>query len=146
MLGPFVRNNSVVGNTIVRNGRSGVLIQKGANNNRIGGTNVEARNVISGNTVFGIEINTPIDDSPFVATSRNTIQGNFIGTDLTGTTAIPNIGDGIRAMLTARMAQSGAITLLEREKIDQVMKEQDFAASNRVRQSDECPRASLPRS
>lgn len=45
-----------------------------------------------------------------------------------------NIGDGIRAMLTARMAQSGAITLLEREKIDQVMKEQDFSASNRVRQ------------
>jgi curli biogenesis system outer membrane secretion channel CsgG len=45
-----------------------------------------------------------------------------------------NIGDGIRAMLTVRMAQSGAITLLEREKIDQVMKEQDFAASNRVRQ------------
>jgi curli biogenesis system outer membrane secretion channel CsgG len=45
-----------------------------------------------------------------------------------------NIGDGIRSMLTVRMSQSGAITLLEREKIDQVMKEQDFAASNRVRQ------------
>jgi curli biogenesis system outer membrane secretion channel CsgG len=45
-----------------------------------------------------------------------------------------NIGDGIRAMLTVRMAQSGQIALLEREKIDQIMKEQDFAASNRVRQ------------
>jgi curli biogenesis system outer membrane secretion channel CsgG len=45
-----------------------------------------------------------------------------------------NIGDGIRAMLTVRMAQSGGITLLEREKIDQIMKEQDFAASNRVKQ------------
>jgi curli biogenesis system outer membrane secretion channel CsgG len=45
-----------------------------------------------------------------------------------------NIGDGIRAMLTTRMAQSNAITLLEREKIDQIMKEQDFTASNRVRQ------------
>jgi curli biogenesis system outer membrane secretion channel CsgG len=45
-----------------------------------------------------------------------------------------NIGDGIRAMLTTRMAQSNTITLLEREKIQEVMKEQDFAASNRVRQ------------
>jgi curli biogenesis system outer membrane secretion channel CsgG len=45
-----------------------------------------------------------------------------------------NIGDGIRAMLTVRMAQSNTITLLEREKIDQIMKEQDFGASNRVRQ------------
>lgn len=45
-----------------------------------------------------------------------------------------NIGDGIRAMLTVRMAQSNTITLLEREKIQEIMKEQDFAASNRVRQ------------
>ena len=45
-----------------------------------------------------------------------------------------NIGDGIRAMLTVRMAQSNTITLLERAKIQEVMKEQDFAASNRVRQ------------
>jgi curli biogenesis system outer membrane secretion channel CsgG len=44
-----------------------------------------------------------------------------------------NIGEGIRAMLTVRMAQSKAITLLERTNIDDVMKEQDFGASNRVR-------------
>lgn len=65
--------------------------------------------------------------SPFdYATVRNWVQYWF--------KSDYNIGDGIRAMLTARMAQSGAITLLEREKIDQVMKEQDFSASNRVRQ------------
>ena len=39
-----------------------------------------------------------------------------------------NIGEGIRAMLTVRMAQSNTITLLERAKIDTVMKEQDFSA------------------
>jgi curli biogenesis system outer membrane secretion channel CsgG len=44
-----------------------------------------------------------------------------------------NIGEGIRAMLTVRMAQSNTITLLERANIDTIMKEQDFAASNRVR-------------
>ena len=95
--GPFARNNLVVGNTIEHNGRSGVLILKGANSNLIGGTTAAARNVISGNTSFGIEINTPIDDAPFVATSRNTIQGNFIGTDAAGTKPDPNgIGISIR--------------------------------------------------
>src|SRR5262249_53884027 len=45
-----------------------------------------------------------------------------------------NIGQGIRAMLTARMAQSKNITLLEREKLNVVLKEQDFNATNRVNQ------------
>ena len=45
-----------------------------------------------------------------------------------------NVGEGIRAMLTVRMAQSNTMTLLERTHIDDVMKEQDLAGSNRVRQ------------
>jgi curli biogenesis system outer membrane secretion channel CsgG len=45
-----------------------------------------------------------------------------------------NIGDGIRAMLVARMHQSKNITLLERTNIADVMKEQDFGSTNRVRQ------------
>ncbi|HTS66355.1 MAG TPA: CsgG/HfaB family protein [Candidatus Acidoferrales bacterium] len=45
-----------------------------------------------------------------------------------------NIGDGIRAMLTARLAQSKNITLLERAKVDDALKEQDFGATNRVAQ------------
>src|SRR6185436_19449039 len=44
-----------------------------------------------------------------------------------------NIGEGIRAMLTVRMAQSKNITLLERTNIKDVMAEQDFGASNRVK-------------
>jgi curli biogenesis system outer membrane secretion channel CsgG len=44
-----------------------------------------------------------------------------------------NIGEGIRAMLTVRMAQSKTVTLLERKKINNIMKEQDFGASNRVK-------------
>ena len=44
-----------------------------------------------------------------------------------------NIGEGIRAMLTVRMDQSKNITLLERTNIQDVMKEQDFGASNRVK-------------
>jgi len=45
-----------------------------------------------------------------------------------------NIGQGIRSMLIVKMAQSKTVVLLEREKIQQVMKEQDFGATNRVKQ------------
>ncbi len=45
-----------------------------------------------------------------------------------------NIGQGINAMLTKRIAQDGRFTVVERRKVNTVMKEQDFAASNRVKQ------------
>jgi curli biogenesis system outer membrane secretion channel CsgG len=44
-----------------------------------------------------------------------------------------NIGEGIRAMLTVRLQQSPTLTLLERTNINDILKEQDFGASNRVR-------------
>jgi len=44
-----------------------------------------------------------------------------------------NIGEGIRAMLTVRLQQSQNLTLLERTNINDVMREQDLGASNRVR-------------
>jgi hypothetical protein len=58
----------------------------GANNNLIGGTAPGARNVISGNTSYGIYL-----VSGDVASFANTIQGNYIGPDITGTVALsPN--------------------------------------------------------
>src|SRR6202166_2218149 len=45
-----------------------------------------------------------------------------------------NIGQGIQAMLVKRVAEGGKFTVVERKKIGNVMKEQDFAASNRVKQ------------
>ncbi|MBZ5602169.1 MAG: CsgG/HfaB family protein [Acidobacteriia bacterium] len=45
-----------------------------------------------------------------------------------------NIGQGINAMMTKRIAEDGRFTVVERRKINNVMKEQDFAASNRVKQ------------
>lgn len=57
----------------------GVLIQD-AGFNTIGGTTPAARNVISGNSVDGIEI----------LGTNNTVQGNFIGTAPTGTSAVGN--------------------------------------------------------
>ena len=44
-----------------------------------------------------------------------------------------NIGQGINAMLTKRITQDGRFTVVERRKVEQVLKEQDFNASNRVK-------------
>lgn len=45
-----------------------------------------------------------------------------------------NIGKGIRAMLVKRIADANNLVVVERAKVDQLMKEQDFNASNRVKQ------------
>lgn len=46
-----------------------------------------------------------------------------------------NIGQSIRSMLTTRVAKLGTIRLLERQKVDNVMKEQDFGATGRTEQA-----------
>jgi hypothetical protein len=68
--------------TLLANTGNGLLC--GSNGNTIGGTAAGAGNVIAGNA-NGIVITAPF----------NNFQGNFIGTDPTGTTAIPNISNGI---------------------------------------------------
>jgi curli biogenesis system outer membrane secretion channel CsgG len=45
-----------------------------------------------------------------------------------------NIGQGIQAMLVKRVAQDGKYTVVERRKVANIIKEQDFSASNRVKQ------------
>jgi hypothetical protein len=57
--------------------------------NLIGGTVPGARNVISGNVGAGLLIGGAVD---FTGTR---VEGNFIGTDVTGTVAIPNTGPGV---------------------------------------------------
>ncbi len=44
-----------------------------------------------------------------------------------------DIGTGISAMMTTRVAQDGKFTVVERRKVANIMKEQDFGASNRVK-------------
>ena len=55
---------------------------------QIGGTNASQRNIISGNSGNGISL---------ISMTTGLIQGNYIGTDLTGTTVIPNGNHGIGA-------------------------------------------------
>jgi curli biogenesis system outer membrane secretion channel CsgG len=45
-----------------------------------------------------------------------------------------NIGQGIQAMMVKRIASDGRFTVVERRKVANLTKEQDFAASNRVKQ------------
>jgi len=67
------------------NGVFGVVIQSGATGNIIGGPNPGDRNVISGNTNFGV----------IIAGGSNSVLGNFIGTNAAGTAAVANIGAGV---------------------------------------------------
>ena len=62
----------------------GVNIFDGASRNVVGGTTPAARNVISGNACNAVFVSGAND---------NTIQGNYVGTDKTGTKALTN-GDG----------------------------------------------------
>ncbi|NOZ29074.1 MAG: DUF11 domain-containing protein [Chloroflexi bacterium] len=81
-IGTDVSGKAPVGNRI------GISID-GAPNNVIGGTTPAARNLISGNGVGpGIEIQGN-------GATGNVVQGNFIGTDTTGTAKLGNNGDGI---------------------------------------------------
>lgn len=77
------------GTTAGGNGKDGVNIEN-SSNNRIGGTSVAQRNVISGNTGKGAGGGIYISGG-----GGNTIQGNFIGVDVTGMLERANEGRGI---------------------------------------------------
>lgn len=71
------------GTEVVPNEAEGIWIAPGATDNLIGGDFPEARNVISGNGLFGISI----DGS---GTSGNLVKGNYIGVDITGQEPLGN--------------------------------------------------------
>jgi Calx-beta domain len=89
--GNVVRGNligtDITGTRALGNGFDGIFINN-APNNVIGGTSAGSGNVASGNGSVGLQI--------FGAgASNNLVQGNFFGTDLTGTQAVPNTFDGV---------------------------------------------------
>ncbi len=75
----------------------GVLLNS-ASETQIGGATLEARNIISGNKRYGIGIG---------ASSLTTIQGNWIGTDASGTAAVGNGLSGIELIGYATDTQIG---------------------------------------
>jgi hypothetical protein len=101
--------NSVAGNHIgtdvtglvgLGNGRRGVFIQRGADN-LVGGAKPTARNVISANADDGVQIQGP-------GTTGNRIQGNFVGTNVRGLSALPNRENGVTVVEAAGNLIGGA--------------------------------------
>lgn len=70
----------VTGTQDLGNSFTGIYIDS-SNNNIIGGVTTGAKNIISGNDTHGIVV---------LKASGNTVQGNYIGTDMTGTKALGN--------------------------------------------------------
>ncbi|HEU0208912.1 MAG TPA: M12 family metallopeptidase, partial [Candidatus Udaeobacter sp.] len=89
--------------TAVPNTFPGVEIADGANGNTIGGTTAAARNIISGNNFIGLSIHD-------AGTNNNLVRANFIGTNRTGTAALPNIYEGIEIFGGAQNNTIGGTT------------------------------------
>ncbi|HEX7618197.1 MAG TPA: hypothetical protein VF480_05700, partial [Verrucomicrobiae bacterium] len=89
-IGTDITGTAALGNTPPGYLGSGVMIDSylfPATNNLIGGASAGARNIISGNHDTGIEFG--------YGPSNNVVQGNFIGTDVTGNQPLGNVNDGV---------------------------------------------------
>jgi uncharacterized repeat protein (TIGR03803 family)/parallel beta-helix repeat protein len=74
------------GTTAKPNGNAGIYVWAGSQNTTVGGTSSSARNVVSGNSGDGIDLN---------GVSNTTVQGNYVGLDVNGSTAKANGGSGV---------------------------------------------------
>jgi len=92
----FANDNRVEGNHLgtdasgqvnLGNSHHGVSITYGEGN-VVGGTTPGARNVISGNSFYGVNIERS-------EATGNRVEGNYIGTDASGSEALGNSGDGV---------------------------------------------------
>ncbi|HOX58683.1 MAG TPA: right-handed parallel beta-helix repeat-containing protein [Candidatus Paceibacterota bacterium] len=78
---------TVAGTSALGNSTNGISIYN-ASGNQIGGTSAATRNIISGNGASGVSIYGP-------SAMNNTVQGNYIGTQVNGGLALSNAADGI---------------------------------------------------
>jgi hypothetical protein len=97
-IGPPINNRvqgnligtNAAGTAVLGNSNSGVYISRG-DDNIVGGTQTGASNVISGNIMYGVMI-----DGGEGLAQRNVVQGNFIGTDVTGNVDLGNGHSGVQ--------------------------------------------------
>ena len=99
--GVFITDTNTTGNVVfgnyigtdgsganaLANGKSGVFIGNGASGNIIGSTNAAGGNILSGNSEYGVILTTN--------TTANVVLGNYIGTDTSGSHAVPNTIGGV---------------------------------------------------
>ncbi len=84
------------------NGSAGVYISD-VSNNTIGGTAAGAGNLISGNSLYGVQI---LGSSA----TYNKVEGNYIGTDVNGTADLGNGSAGVRMQNSAHDNTIGGTT------------------------------------
>jgi len=122
-IGILIQNGSASGNLIqgnyigvnaagtvaIPNVQAGIRLES-APNNTIGGTTEGAKNIISGNSDNGIEIQNG-------SATGNTIAGNFIGTDVTGAIAVGNGTNGIAIANGTQNNTIGGVTAAARNII-----------------------------
>lgn len=73
------------GVTLASNGTNGLLVKAGATDLKVGGNSTDERNLISGNARDGLRLE---------AVTTATIEGNYIGTDISGTLPRSNNREG----------------------------------------------------
>jgi hypothetical protein len=117
----------ITGTNALGNAASGVSIDS-ASYNLIGGVYAGTRNMISGNATYGVDIY----DTPATA---NVVQGNYIGTGVTGQTALANKWSGVHIRTTANTVgglASGSGNLISGNTQDGVLLDGPNAAGNLV--------------
>ncbi len=92
---------NLLGNGQHGGGGSGIVINGGASLNTIGGTTAGARDVILGNKSYGVYITG-------TSTNSNDVEGNVIGTDLTGLHATDGSGASYGNGLSGVAIDAGA--------------------------------------
>ena len=154
---PDATNNTIAGcwlgldstgTNAAPNAYQGILIANGASGNIIGGTNALARNVLSGNSQYGIFIT----DSN---TTGNVVLGNYIGTDASGSNAVPNgksgvfIGNGTSGNIIGSLKSGGAKRSFRQHRIRHLPDQHDGQCHPRQLHRHGCGREShgfqLPR-
>jgi hypothetical protein len=85
-VGTDAQGKTGLGNSCSGISISGIQGEVGSSNNVVGGSQPQARNLISSNGCVGVEIGP---------TGNSRVQGNYVGSDVTGAAALPNNSDGI---------------------------------------------------
>ncbi len=107
-LGVSPSSGTGAGNPNVGNGGSGVVIANGPSNDTIGGTSAADRNILSGNSFYGVDI-TGAGVGGQGLNQDDVVEGNYIGTDASGTIAIANDADGVLVDVARNITIGGTI-------------------------------------
>ena len=86
--------------TVGKRGTIGIVAESAASNLTVGGPAAADRNLISGHVFYGVQLQAP-------STTGHLIQGNYIGTDISGTLSLDT-----PTSLQLALANMGAVSVL----------------------------------